>query len=218
MRCKCWLFCALLSGCTGAASDDPSSTNSTVQALSGKTTAVAYHDQWRKLFEDHITWTRLVIVGVANKLPGTDAYTTRLLSNYEDMEDALRGFFPDDDIETLGDLLKDHLVTARSILDTVAKGGDPTALIATWRQNGSDIAGKMSAMNPRYWPLEVGAPMWQDHLTFTLEEATAAFAGTFEADIAAYDKVHVLALDMADFFSVGVIRTGYRFKGEQCIP
>ena len=27
------------------------------------TAAVQYHDQWRKLWEDHITWTRSVIVG-----------------------------------------------------------------------------------------------------------------------------------------------------------
>jgi hypothetical protein len=48
--------------------------------------------------------------------------------------------------------------------------------------------------------------MWADHLDATLEEATAHLDGDFEREVAAYDRVHELALEMADFFSSGVIR------------
>jgi hypothetical protein len=188
------------------------------QASSAKPTALAYHDAWRKLWEDHITWTRMVIIGVADSLPGTADYTTRLLQNYEDMETALEPYFDEDDVEELGDLIQDHLVIAKQILETVKAGGDPTALIATWRQNGTDIATKMAEMNPTYWPFSMGNPMWQDHLTATLDEATAHFANNFAADISAYDRVHDMALEMADFFSSGVIKTNAQFKREICVP
>lgn len=188
------------------------------QATSAKPTALSYHDTWRKLWEDHITWTRMVIIGVADGLPGTAEYTTRLLQNYEDMESALAPYFDEEDVEELGDLIQDHLVIARQILDTVKAGGDPTELIATWRQNGTDIATKMAEMNPTYWPFAEGNPMWQDHLTATLEEATAHFGNNFAADIAAYDEVHRMALEMADFFSNGVIKTDAKFKREVCVP
>jgi hypothetical protein len=170
-----------------------------------KTSRLAYHDEWRKLWEDHITWTRVVIIGILNDLPGTDAYINRLLQNYEDMEDALRPYYGDE-AEVLGDLIKDHLVIAAAILQA-AKAGQPLDdLIASWYANGHDIAVQMHKMNPKFWPLRKTERMWRHHLDATLEEATAHLSGDFATEVAAYDRIHNLALEMADFFSDGVMR------------
>jgi len=180
---------------------------------SQKASRLAYHDEWRKLWEDHITWTRVVIMGILDGLPGTDAYIGRLLQNYEDMEDALTPYYGDE-AEVLGDLIKDHLVIAADIL-TALKNGQPTdALIASWYANAHDIAVQMNKMNPKFWPLDETEQMWTEHLDATLEEATAHFSGDFAAEISAYDKVVDLAMEMADFFSNGVIQQfPNRFSG-----
>ena len=185
----------------------------------GKKSAVAYHDTWRKLWEDHITWTRMVIIGIEDGLPGTAAYEARLIQNYEDMEDALAPYYGDQ-AEVLGDLIQDHLLIAVDIL-TAAKAGDTNAVgtaVAAWYQNGRDIAQFMARLNPKHWKRTDIGTMWKDHLDHTLAEALAHLSNDFAGDVAAYDKVHELALEMADFFSNGVIRQfDNRFKDENAL-
>src|SRR5512134_1937388 len=91
-------------------------------AATKKTSSLVYHDEWRKLWEDHITWTRVVIMGILDDLPGTSAYIDRLIQNYEDMEDALAPYYGEE-AEVLGDLIQDHLVIAAELL-TAAHVGD----------------------------------------------------------------------------------------------
>jgi len=172
-----------------------------------KTSSLAYHDEWRKLWEDHITWTRVVIMGILDDLPGTNTYIDRLLQNSEDMEAALTPYYGDD-AEVLGDLIRDHLVIAAELL-TAARDGDNTGFEdarVRWYENGDQIAVQMSQMNPRFWPVDESRHMWVEHLDATLEEATTHLTGDFAGEVAAYDRIHDLALEMADFMSAGVIR------------
>lgn len=180
-----------------------------------KTTALAYHDLWRTLWEDHITWTRVVIIAILDDLAGTNAYIDRLLTNYEDMEDALAPYYGED-AEVLGDLIKDHLVIAAELL-VAARDGDTAAANdakARWYANADEIAVQMNRMNPQFWPLDETKQMWREHLDATLDEATDHLTGNFAGEVAAYDLVHELALTMADFFSSGVMgQFRQRFQG-----
>jgi len=174
---------------------------------------LGYHDLWRKLWEDHITWTRIVILGILDDLPGTPAYTTRLLQNPNDMADALRPFYAED-ADELGALITDHLVIAAQILQAIHDSQPTENLIAQWYANADQIATKMNQMNPTFWPFDETDMMWREHLDATVAEILAHHNGQFQAEVAAYDLVHDLALEMADFFSNGVMRQFPRmFKG-----
>ena len=170
-----------------------------------KNSQQSYHDEWRKLWEDHITWTRVVIISILDDLAGTPAYTDRLLQNYEDMEAALAPYYGDE-AEVLGDLIQDHLVIAAQLLQALNDGQPTDALAASWYANGNDIAVQMNKMNPKFWPLAETQKMWKDHLDATLLEATDHFTGDFAGEVAAYDMVHDMALEMADFISNGVMQ------------
>jgi hypothetical protein len=46
-----------------------------------------------KLWEDHIVWTRNVILNIMDDLPGTDQAVNRLLSNQDDIGNAVKPFY-----------------------------------------------------------------------------------------------------------------------------
>jgi hypothetical protein len=47
--------------------------------------------------------------------------------------------------------------------------------------------------------------MMKDHLDATTAEAVARHDANWSGDVAAYDEVHLQALDMADMLSSGII-------------
>src|SRR5215216_1861890 len=75
-----------------------------------------FHDAMRKLWEDHITWTRLYIVSVAADLPDTDAVAERLLQNQTDIGNAVRPIYGNEAADQLTQLLMDHIMGAVDIL------------------------------------------------------------------------------------------------------
>jgi hypothetical protein len=171
----------------------------------------AFHDAMRKLWEDHITWTRLVIVSkltIATDLPDLGPTVNRLLQNQVDIGNAIAPFYGAAAGQALTALLTDHILIAAEIL-TAAKANDQPALqdaIARWEDNGRDIAAFLNAANPRNWPLAEMEAMMQDHLDLTFQEAVARLSGNYAADIAAYEEIHEQILHMADMLSDGIIR------------
>ena len=168
----------------------------------------AFHDDMRKLWEDHITWTRLVIIGVFEDLPDLDPTVQRLLQNQVDIGNAIKPFYGEEAGEQLTALLTDHILIAAEILQA-AKNGDTAAMedaVERWYANADDIAEFLSAANPKHWPRKEMKAMMREHLDLTLEEAVAYLNGDYEASIAAYDLVHLQALEMADMLSTGIIK------------
>ncbi len=53
----------------------------------------AFQSAMRKLWEDHITWTRVFIISAAADLPDKDAATQRLLQNQMDIGNAVKPYY-----------------------------------------------------------------------------------------------------------------------------
>ncbi len=161
----------------------------------------------RKLWEDHITWTRLYIVSTAANLPDQDLVAQRLLQNQVDIGNAIKPFYGNQAGDKLTALLKDHILGAADLL-AAAKANDPTKVAAaskTWYANADDIATFLSGANPKSWPLADMKAGMKMHLDLTLNEAVARLQGKFADDIGAYDKVHEHILGLADLLSTGIL-------------
>jgi hypothetical protein len=111
--------------------------------------AVTFHDSMRKLWEDHITWTRNVIISVevnvpdaSVTLPDLSAALVRLFANQVDIGDAIKPYYGNaaGDERTL--LLHDHIAIAGDILQDVKIGDSAKYQTdnARWYANAHDIA------------------------------------------------------------------------------
>src|ERR1044071_4211265 len=77
---------------------------------------MALHDAMRKLWEDHITWTRVFIISAAGDLPDKATATDRLLQNQVDIGDAIKPYYGDAAGNKLTSLLKEHIPTAAEVV------------------------------------------------------------------------------------------------------
>jgi hypothetical protein len=77
---------------------------------------------------------------------------------------------------------------------------------ARWYANAHDIAVFLSqTLDPPIGSLADMDAMMEDHLDRTTEEVVARLKSDWTGDVAAYDKVHAQALQMADMLSNGII-------------
>lgn len=171
----------------------------------------AFHDSMRKLWEDHITWTRLFIVSAAtlpDALPDIGPTTERLLTNQTDIGNAFKPYYGEAAGAQVTALLREHILTAAALI-TAAKAGDAQAVQTTsaaWYANADAIAAALHGLNPANWELIDMQAMMRTHLGRTLEEAVARLQGRYADDIAAYEAVHADILVMADMLSDGIVR------------
>jgi hypothetical protein len=172
--------------------------------------AAAFHDAMRKLWEDHVVWTRQFIVSAATEsgnLPDIGPTTDRLLANQADIGNALKPYYGDAAGDQVTALLRDHILKAADLV-TAAKAGDSAAVeaaSAAWYANADEIAAALHDLNPRHWPESEMRAHMHDHLDLTLQEAVARLDGRYEDDIAAYDAIHRQILEMADMLSDGIV-------------
>ena len=170
--------------------------------------AFALRTDMRKLWEDHITWTRLAIMSLTTGSPDTDATVGRLLQNQTDIGNAVKPFYGNAAGNELTRQLRQHILIAADVV-TAAKAGDTTKLAeaqARWAANGDTIAGVLASVNPRFWKLPAMKAELRVHLKLTTEEAVARLQGKWAADVAAYDRIHRHALHLSDLLSDGLVK------------
>lgn len=178
----------------------------TVTAAS-RTSRTALHDAMRELWEDHIVWTRMVIVSFVSDLPDLDVAVDRLLDNQDEIGDAVRPFYGDVAADELTRLLREHITGAAALL-VAAKSGDTAAIelaSTAWYANGDEIGALLADANPRNWDRGEMQAMMRDHLDLTLAEAVARLEGRWADDVTAYDQIHAQILHMADMLTDGIV-------------
>jgi hypothetical protein len=210
----CLLAAFALGAVSGASGGTAKHPNPSASHRPISASALAFHDAMRKLWEDHISYTRNVIISFelndpnpSAVLPDLNTVVGRLLQNQVDIGNAIKPFYGEAAGDQLTALLEEHITGAANVLTALKTNNQPAlqTALAAWYANAHQIAVFLSNANPKAWPLAEMDQMMKDHLDATTAEALARHDANWSADVAAYDKVHEQILEMADMLSSGII-------------
>jgi hypothetical protein len=144
-------FCTICYAASPAASSaqSPSRGNASASAAQSASAAALKQDM-RKLWTDHVVWTRDYIIAAVGDQPDAKAAADRLLKNQEDIGSAVAKFYGAPAGTQLTTLLKEHITIAVDLIKA-AKAGDKAAqqkADSRWQQNAVQIADFLSKANP----------------------------------------------------------------------
>ena len=161
----------------------------------------------RRLWTDHVVWTRAYVVAAVNEAPDAATAAERLLKNQEDIGAAVVPFYGQAAGDALTGLLKQHIMIAVDLI-SAAKAGDTSKFEVEdqrWTRNAEEIAELLSGANPN-WVKDDVVDILGIHLKLTKDEAVARMEGKWEADVEAFDQILTEILTLSDVLADGIVK------------
>jgi hypothetical protein len=161
----------------------------------------------RKLWTDHVVWTRDYIIAAVADQPDAQAAANRLMKNQEDIGHVVAAYYGAPAGQQLTSLLKEHISIAVDLIKA-AKAGDKAGqqqADTKWHQNAAQIADFLSKANPN-WPRATIVDMMNKHLSTTTDEVVARLNKKWDDDVRAFDAVYDHILHMSDALADGIVK------------
>lgn len=161
----------------------------------------------RKLWNDHIVWTRQYMISEMNDSPDKGAIYAKLRENQREIAKEMKAQHPAVDEATLASMLDSTVLTMTRLIFETNLGGESGDAYKTKEhlmQQLDRIAGYLNSVNPG-WKLPEMKLMMQSYLNETHNQMLARKNRIWDADIAAYDRLNNHVMKMADAFATGTI-------------
>ena len=161
----------------------------------------------RKLWIDHVTWTRSFIVSDLASLEDKSDVLERLLKNQEDIGNSIKPYYGEEAGNKLTTLLKEHIELAGQVTDAAKNNNkdDLEKYNKLWYENADKIARFLSSANPNYSENTLKNMLYK-HLEFTTDQVVARLNKNWKADINTYDKGEDYMIHFADILVDGIIK------------
>ncbi len=169
--------------------------------------AATLNANMRKLWEDHVVWTRNVIFCITDNLPGKEVAMKRLLQNQVDIGNALKPYYGEANGKKITGLLTTHINIEAEVF-AAEKSGNTSVLAdetKRWNANADETANYLNTLNTN-WSLPDLKKYLNEHLILTNGEVTEHINKEYKADIIAYDNVHAEILKISDFLTNGIVK------------
>jgi hypothetical protein len=170
-------------------------------------TAADLKQDMRKLWTDHVVWTRGYIIAAVGDQPDASAAAARLMKNQEEIGAAVATFYGAPAGQQLTKLLKEHITIAVDLIKAAKAGNkaDQQRADNRWQGNAAAIADFLSKAN-RNWPKATLVDLMRMHLSTTTNEVVARVNKDWPGDVRAFDAVSDHILKMADALTAGIVK------------
>ena len=161
----------------------------------------------RRLWEDHLSYTRNFIISELGGLKDLSAVQDRLMKNQEDIGAAIKPYYGDEAGDKLASLLRDHVSAVAEVVKA-AKGRDTKAVDDAQAKAGSnadDIAAFLAKANPN-WNKDDLAGLLHKHLDLLTAQVTSRLKKDWKSDIDAYDQGEDQMMSFADTLVDGIAK------------
>lgn len=164
----------------------------------------------RKLWSQHVYWTRFFIISTAEELSDLKYVTNRLLENPGDFAKVLKNFYGEKKANDFKKLLTTHLQIAGELInaDKDMEEAQADELRKKWYSNADDIAEFLAFINP-YWSEQKWRDMMYSHLRMTEKEAVLRLNKEYSRDIEMFEFIEKEALEMGDYMAFGITKQFY---------
>lgn len=161
----------------------------------------------RRLWFEHVLWTRFFIVSTAFNLPDLQCVTARLLQNPSDFAKVLEKFYGECKAKEFKRLLTEHLLIAAALVNALKARNiiEVEKQRKKWYDNAVEIAEFLACINP-FWSKRQWKELLFDHLRMTEDEAVFTLRGEYKKSIKIFDEIEAQALKMADVMTQGILR------------
>ena len=159
----------------------------------------------RMLWEQHVTWSIIAIMGILHDLPEKELIIQRLLRNPMDFVNALMSFYGEESAQTFEELFTGHLTIAAELIEAIEAGNTSsiTEIEQRWFDNADQIAGFLASINPN-WSVDDWSAMLDEHLELLRANIDYMVTKNYEESINTYDDIQSQALEMADMMAEGI--------------
>jgi hypothetical protein len=203
------LVCLFIPGTslTGVAQTGRAAPSAQAKTMAHSDAAAALKQDMRKLWTDHVVWTRDYIIAAVGDQPDAQAAATRLIRNQDDLGNAVAKYYGEPAGKQLTTLLKEHITIAVDLIKAAKAGNKDAQKQADdkWHQNATQIADFLSKANPN-WPRATLVEMMNTHLSTTTAEVVARLNKNWDEDARAFDAVYDHILKMSDAIADGIVK------------
>lgn len=161
----------------------------------------------RKLWIDHVGWTRSFIVSDLASLPDKDVTLQRLLKNQDDIGDSIKPYYGEEAGNKLSKLLREHISIAGQVVNAAKSNNkaDLDKYNKLWYKNADEIADFLSGANTNLSNSELKDMLYK-HLDSITAQVVARINNDWKADVDNYDKGEIHMIKFADMISNGIVK------------